>query len=470
MIASKVVNGNPRGPIELDQGNIYQGIGRGCCQTMQKSIDLSFRGAYLRSYLRLEDFFRRNNFAVIRSIWKVFLSGLARNRMNQLEALILCLVNQNSPKIRKRLIPYILRQLQKNEGLLSFKNIHDRQTLRRSIILKNKASSKERGALLVLFESELLKLLISDNFRQIEEEYQILFLPSWQPIYSLPLFLLGNKSTKDYFIMPSIIQDTSFCSEMNHRCITLPFHAASWVSERFYHKSPPTKDIDIIMVANFNKYKRHWRLFEAVRQLPKSLNIVIAGIPIANRTKSSVLNEAKAFGVENRIKVVENLSDDLLAEMISRAKIMLALSHKEGPFISVAEALMANTPVGMYQNAIIGSKAYINDQTGVLFDPRMPLAPQVMDFLQRSACLTPSTWAKSNISAEKNVVRLNRILRDYADSRGYRWSRDLEPFFCRHFDFYYEEGSVREQEFRSTYREFRQLFGFTITRPQATDD
>ena len=60
------------------------------------------------------------------------------------------------------------------------------------------------------------------------------------------------------------------------------------------------------------------------------------------------------------------------------AKIFLALSAKEGSYISIAESLFSGTPVGVYRDAVIGSKDYINEHTGTLLDSREPLAPQTV--------------------------------------------------------------------------------------------
>ena len=89
---------------------------------------------------------------------------------------------------------------------------------------------------------------------------------------------------------------------------------------------------------------------------------MLLGESFESRTKESLEMEARVFGVENRINIVEDPSQNEIADYLSRSKIFCALSHKEGSYIAVVESLMANTPVGMYANAMIGSKAYINEK------------------------------------------------------------------------------------------------------------
>jgi hypothetical protein len=63
---------------------------------------------------------------------------------------------------------------------------------------------------------------------------------------------------------------------------------------------------------------------------------------------------------------------------------------------------MYGVPVVMFANAIVGSKEYIGPGTGILLDPRSPLAPQLMQFLDRADTLRPEVWAKANIPSEVN--------------------------------------------------------------------
>lgn len=264
--------------------------------------------------------------------------------------------------------------------------------------------------------------------------------------------------------MPSSGSDYELCRRRHSDLVALPFQASSWVNPDFYQ---PTiaKDIDIVMVANFGSYKRHWHLFRALRDLPRELRVVLVGVPLDGRTRETLIEEAKAFGTSDRLEIHESAPNAVVSNLLSRARVFLALSAREGSYIAVAEALFSGTPVGLYRDAVIGSKDYVNDQTGVLLSSDQPLAPQIQRFLERAGSFSPDRWAKANISSKVNSRRLSQLLRSLAEERGEPWSRDIAPFYCSHFDFRYEDGAD-EEAFAPVYVRFREDYGIDIARAQ----
>jgi glycosyltransferase involved in cell wall biosynthesis len=317
--------------------------------------------------------------------------------------------------------------------------------------------------MVVSFEHELSKLVSLSRFGALESEYRIIFLPTWQPFYSEAMCLLDARATESYFIMPSAFSEQSLCNEFSPKCRYLPFHAASWVRYGSYESPSSEKDIDILMIANFSRYKRHWKLFEALQQMPAGLRTVVAGVPLGNRTKESLLSEARLFGIEKRIEIVERATDDELRSLLRRSKIFCAMTHKEGSYIAVAEALMAGVPVVMFENAVVGSKAYITEETGVLLAPNVPLAKQLVRALEGTRNLHAQAWAREHISAEANCTKLNSLLRQWAFEHGLEWTRDIDPFFCEHFLFrcFSQEA---EEHMAGEYERIKREFGLTIER------
>jgi len=391
-------------------------------------------------------------------------SFVNRNPYLRLQAISQFLVNFRRNPFSTRLIQKAIRTAERITDRDKFK-VKDDDKLGRSIIVKEYIGPNERGALVISFETELMKIVSSPYFSQIENEYQIIFIPSWQPFYSPSLFMLAAKAEREFFLMPSSILDMPLCEGLGKRCVGLPFHAASWVNADLYPEQRARKDIDIVMLANFNTYKRHWRLFEALGDLPRNLKVCLAGVPIGNRTQKSLLREARAFGVDNRFQIFEGLNDEEIKQLLSRAKIFCALSHKEGSYIAVAESLMAGTPVGMYNDALIGTKTYINKETGILFDPKQSLAQQIIRFLETSEQLDPATWARDNISARVNSEWLNRMLMERALAGDNPWTRHIEPFYSKRFDFYYYRGTEAEKEYAKSVDAFADKFGLIIERP-----
>ena len=417
--------------------------------------------AWKRSLLRLEDWARTGNLSRFKSLMS--LAAAVFSARQQLTARALYLVTWHPARNRRSIVAKTVTLAARGE--MPFNRSAQ---LRRSILLKTAVSKHERGILLVSFEPELAKLASLSTLTELEDQYAIVFLPTWQPFYSDALFTFAARAQRSYWIMPSSTPDQVLCADFGPLCRPLPFQASSWISSTQYAQVPSTKSIDLLMVANFNSYKRHWRLFEAAQNLPPSLIIVLAGRPFGGRTIDSLLAEAETFGVRDRIQIYEDPSDEEVAALLASARVFCALSHKEGSYIAVAEALMANTPVAMFSNAIVGSKEDLEPATGWLLAPDRPLAPQLLECLASADQLHPRNWARANIAAEINVPRFNELMRKDALQIGEAWTVDLTPFFCRHFEFSYLDPCT-ETLLQPVYQYIASQFGLEILRPPVVD-
>jgi hypothetical protein len=348
-------------------------------------------------------------------------SGGRRSRTDRLVRAALCEAKKHNDRIAGRL---------QSAAVLNW-----------AIIVKPPISASERGILFVSFEAELAKLLRHKRFGALQEQYQIAFFPTWQPAYSRELFSLAAQSTLPFLVMPAAAEDVNQLPiELGDRCVTLPLHAASWIPAGQFAPSE-NKDIDIILLANFSKYKRHWKLFEGLSQTRRSYRTVCAGRPWGGRQRHELESEASAFGVKDSIEFMENPTNEQVADLLARSRLFCAMSHKEGSFVAVGEALVAGTPVGMFEDAMIGTKSVVGPETGFLFSSKRPLGPQLDDAVSRSSSLHTREWACREITAERSVKRFNDIMRQHSLRSGTPWTTDISGIFCRNFCFGYQNRS-----------------------------
>ena len=318
--------------------------------------------------------------------------------------------------------------------------------INRSAVVKPYICEREPGIVVVSFESELGKLAHARSLAEFEKHYRVLFLPSWQPFYSKELSIFDSRVTKPYFVLPSSLMDGALVESYSTKAEFLPFHAASWVNAELYEEAKADRDIDLIMLANFSRRKRHWRLFELMKELPQSVRCTVAGVSMGRRTRESVLSEARLFGVGGRVSVIEGASDAELRELLGRSRLFCAMSIKEGSYIGVVEGLMAGVPVAMVRNARVGSKAYVNRETGFFIDDNRHGGKQLADALERASELAPQEWARQEISAQVNCKKLGDALRDWSIRNGLQWSEDILPFYCERFQFRcFHEGDSRKR-------------------------
>jgi glycosyltransferase involved in cell wall biosynthesis len=223
---------------------------------------------------------------------------------------------------------------------------------------------------------------------------------------------------------------------LHPRVHPVPIMASDWINPAFYTPRPfSARDIDILMVANFSPFKRHWLLFDALGRMPRQLRVTLIGIPSPGRGERELREEARAAGVKQDLEIIVNAPIEVVADYQCRAKTAVILSLREGACVAVAESLFAGCPVAMLRNAHVGSKAYINADTGVLVGERR-LDRELTAFWETSAMFTPREWALANITCHHASARLNRILHAYATSAGQPWTRHITPMCWRYVPSY----------------------------------
>jgi glycosyltransferase involved in cell wall biosynthesis len=303
----------------------------------------------------------------------------------------------------------------------------DRTDLPKAIILKPPVSPAEKGLLHIAFESQWLRLLRSGQAEDVARRYDLLLGPSWSPPPDLALLLAIKLWPGRLYTLLSNFEDAVTMRALSPRLTPVPLLASSWVNPAAYqeHLGRP-KDYDIVMLANFSRVKRHWLFFHTLRRLPRRYRVLMLGVPLDGRTEQAIRDEARAFGVEGRFDLHVRPTRADIARGLARARVSLIFSRLEGSCIAVAESLFADTPVGLFRTARIGSRAFLNAQTGRLLD-RAGLAVQVERFVDEADDYSPLFWARENISCYRSQEVLNRTLRAEALSEDRPWTRDVVP-------------------------------------------
>jgi len=336
---------------------------------------------------------------------------------------------------------------------------HEGTTLGKSILLKPPISPREKGVIYLTFEKQWLRLLQSGHAAAIAREYDVVLGPSSTPPH-VELLLMANFWPGRVFTLLSNLDDAVLMRAASPRLEPIPLLASSWVDPEVFvpHLSGP-KEHDLTMLAHFDPVKRHWLLFDAMRRLPRSFRILLMGVPLSGRTEKDLLAEARAFGVEDRFELLLRPSRSEILSALARSRASLIFSRQEGSCIAVTESLFADTPVGLFRNARIGSKAFINDQTGMLLDRRR-LSQQLCELVEGAHTYRPREWAKQHISCHASLKVLNDFLCKAARDDGRDWTTDLTPFRQDLVPAYLS--SADEEQYRPVYGEFARRFGLLI--------
>lgn len=323
-----------------------------------------------------------------------------------------------------------------------YEYVREQAELPTTLILKAPQPGGEKGVLYVSFEYNLMRLLVHYDARRVLADYLLVGASSWSPTDFGVFANFAGLSDDPLFMGISHHEDVPVYNRFRPAVEALPILASDWVNPAYYEPRPhATREIDILMVANWLTFKRHWMLFDALRRMRRGLRVVLAGIGSAQtRTEQAVRDEARAFGAPPDIEFVNNAPIDIVSSLQCNAKIAVLFSRREGSCVATAEALFAGTPVAMSRDAHVGSKAYINAQTGVLLDERH-VARDLSAFLERSAEFRPREWALANISCHQSSRRLNEFLRDYSRRANRPWTKDITPMCWRYVPSYMDSAT-----------------------------
>ena len=331
----------------------------------------------------------------------------------------------------------------------------------KGLLLKPYVGPSEKGVLMISFEYNWLPLLTLTRRDALFDRYAIICAPSWSPPPFPSVWSMAGIPNADVFVMQSNFRESEWYNQLPTSVTALPLLISHWIHPGFYKPlAHSERDIDILMVANWATFKRHWVLFKALRRLPNKYKIVLVGQPDSGRCMADIEAEAEAFGVRDRLEIRERLGIDEVTSLQCRSKTSLVFSRREGSCVVVAESMFADCPVGLLKGAHVGSSAFVNEETGVLMDESR-LAEELQDFVARSASFSARKWAAENISCFQSAELLNESLKVWSLSKGREWTVDVLPFMCRPNPTYLDD--QKAEAMKPVYKELREISGVSIS-------
>jgi glycosyltransferase involved in cell wall biosynthesis len=298
--------------------------------------------------------------------------------------------------------------------------------LAKAVILKPYLGPRERGVVFVSFEIEWVRLLRLRDREEFARRYTVIVAPSSSP-HNLVNYVFPATFGEPIFTLISNPADQQVLPRVSPRLIVVPLYASHWVNPDRYRPMPrKQRPYDLIMVAAFGKVKRHHVLFKALRRMPRDLRVLLIGQDQEGRSGATIRALARWYGVADRFELRENQSYLAVAEAFCQARASVILSRREGSCVVVAESLMADAPAALLAGAEIGSRVFLNEQTGRLLH-EADLARELTAFVREADRFEPRRWAFEHISCHRSSAVLNDFLREHALGRGEEWTQDIAP-------------------------------------------
>lgn len=339
-----------------------------------------------------------------------------------------------------------------------------RMTLGRSIIMKAPSSGGEKGALLMTFEYNWARLFLGldpEGLKWMNKHFNFVLSTSWSPTDYAMLALAVSCVPGRLFVQSCNYDECAGIESLHPRLRSLKTLPCDWIDPTgFQSKAFDERSIDLLMVANWGKFKRHWEFFEMLTQMPANLKVVLIGQKSDGRDKTFIEQMARDHGVRQSLIVHESLRIHEVAAMQSDAKVSIIMTRREGCCVAAVESLMAGCALAMRDDAHVGPKAYINERTGRRLRPGH-LAEDITRLLDEAHGMDPHGWCLENACHTRSRALLNDQLRAYELAEGRPWTQDImQPRWYPHPTFAYaEEQQAMKPIYDELHTRFPQVFG-----------
>lgn len=305
---------------------------------------------------------------------------------------------------------------------------HPEEMLNGIITVLKAPSEGEKGALIINYSYYFPLFLRFFDVEKIAESFNIILEPSWAG------FCEENILSYSLLEVPIFLQvyekrDKRFIERLDSNIIPVEV-GPSWFINHNNFVSPVSdkRDIDILMVAAWAKFKRHNAFFKALIPLisdKSDLKIVLVGYPV-DMTKEQILQLATLHGIVDNIEIHEWITPQEVSEIQKRAKVNVLWSKFEGNNRAIIEGMFCGTPVIMRKGHNYGEQYdFINDQTGYFADENN-LKETYEKIVTRSEQMNPRQYVMQSRNCIIGTAIMSDAIKKYEVHNSQPWTSDLD--------------------------------------------
>ncbi|WP_395344620.1 glycosyltransferase [Ningiella sp. W23] len=260
-------------------------------------------------------------------------------------------------------------------------------------------TSESKGVLVIAYSYYFQIFLKLFDHESVAARYHIVLEPSWNGL-SDPSILSFSKLTCPVFVMAYEDRDYQLLQDLNSNIVPVKLSANWFIDpQKFNHALPFEKrDIDIIMIAAWAKFKRHDRFFEALSSLKSEgmdLKVTLVGYP-NDMTMDDIKQLAREKGVDDLLTFHEWIPSEKVSELVGRAKVNIIWSRFEGLNRAIIEGMFCDTPCIIREGFNFGMRyPYINEQTG-LYSGEKALPNTIRHVMSHHAEFSPRAYVEKS--------------------------------------------------------------------------
>lgn len=296
----------------------------------------------------------------------------------------------------------------------------------RAIVLK-RGTGGEKGVLLLDYSFTFPLFASLFDVEAIAQRYYFVLEPSWCGFCSLDI-LYYSLFAFPVYVLSGEPRDTAFLQGIRSNLVPIPAGGNWWVDHRVFRPLPDVKkDVDVVIVAAWARYKEHGEVFKALSRIvqqghhPKTLLIGYDG----DLDRVEILRRAREAGIEQLLEVHESLSPEQVNYHLNRARVNILWSRKEGFNRAIIEGMFAGVPCIVRTGHNFGYQyPYVNPLTGI-YATNENLPDRILQMIRDSHLFAPREWVERMMSCEAGAGLMNAEIRQRAHARGEPWTSDL---------------------------------------------
>lgn len=297
-----------------------------------------------------------------------------------------------------------------------------REQLAGNVIVLKSPQGDERGVLLVHFIPHFHTFLTAFDIAKVVKLFRLVLAPSWY-LYPLPYWAMFSATDDPPFVNCFDMEVATSMQACGVSMVPVAIGPQDWTDVNVFKPLPGVnKDFDVVMVASFQRLKRHRVLFDALRKIrPRRLKVALIGATW-ERTREEFDREIASFGVQDDCTVFQGLSSAEVNEVLNRSKVKILLSKMEGGNRAVMEALAANTPCLIYEGLI--GRRDLTPLSGMYTSDR-DLPEKLLYMVDHHEQFRARECFLSRSGVVKATATLNAALKGRAHAMGEPWTRDI---------------------------------------------
>lgn len=297
------------------------------------------------------------------------------------------------------------------------------------IVLKPFKGSNEKGVLFIQYDEGVKKFAALFDIRKLAEFYRLVVEPSTSG-YQNAMFFLCYGLPADVIFEAQYEPDYQYIETINRNFHPIRLGAGDWVDpDLFSDGSQTEKKYDVVMIANWLKWKRHHLFFATIAGMRSQIKkVAVIGYPIDGRSLENIRKECVDCGVSDLVDFFERIPPDQVRKVIQQSKTGILLSKEEGANRGIYECFFSNVPVVLSRLNRGVNRDHLNSRTGMLASDKE--LPEVLSTLLKSyKSFSSRDWALENTGYLNSSKKLNEFIKKLALAAGENWSQDL---FAKH--------------------------------------